>query len=51
MSENHEGTNMDVLLKLGQVGLVAISIIALIIRSCYTVYWEEKYKNKNEFKI
>jgi hypothetical protein len=30
---------------------VLISIIILVFRSCYTVYWEERQKKKKEKKL
>merc|ERR1712035_42206 len=34
-----------------EVGFVLMSIIILVFRSCYTVYWEERQKKKKEKKL
>ncbi|CAG5112578.1 Oidioi.mRNA.OKI2018_I69.chr2.g6776.t1.cds [Oikopleura dioica] len=34
-----------------EVGFVLMSIVILVFRSCYTVYWEERQKKKKEKKL
>merc|ERR1712037_993486 len=51
-SKNYSSENGPSIFRMRfEVGFVLISIIILVFRSCYTVYWEERQKKKKEKKL